>query len=272
MGDFTVAAEGMNLAEKEEFLREIGQESLIKAFDGYKPRRTFRKKRREHSAPLDQKMSLTVTRDDRAEFEKLLKETHDSGENVSMSHYVRNRALATPDLYEWKGCAISGIKQLKETVENKSDFLKRDKALISMIEEEKDSDVVALYLRERGSIADKLSRLKARPTKRTQRLSGRVTFEESELIKWRAARLCLSTSDYLRMMIFDLSPHGASDAHLSLVARQRFYIAIGDVATHGWGQAPALANSNQQHLVKRIKELEQENKQLKEILHNERES
>lgn len=269
MGNYTVAAEGMNLAEKEEFLREIGADSsMMKAFDGYKPKRI---RAARQSPPLDQKMTLTVTKADRKRFEKDLQEVKKEGENVSISQFVRHKALASPDIFGWKQSAISAIEEMKETVNNKGDLIKRVHALDEMIDEEKDKDIISAYYKEKDSIEKRLSHLKASPTKRTQRLSGRVTFAESELIKWRASRLCISTSDYLRMMIFELNPNSEADKHMSLAARQRFYIAIGDVAKNGWGEVPSSSReAEHEHLLHRIKELEQENRQLREALHNDR--
>lgn len=272
--DYSVASEHMNLKEKEEFLRELGQESMIKVFDNYKPKNTFAKRRRRATtAPLDQRMTLTVTRDDRKLFEDSLRDLESAGEDVSMSSFVRNKALGSPDIFGWKNTAIETLKDFKYTVENKKTLNKRLASLEEMIDEERDADIAAELHRERNSIADKLLSLKANPSKRTQRLSGRVTFAESEMIKWRASRLCISTSDYLRMMIFDLAPNSEADRHMSLAARQRFYIAIGDVAKNGWGDVPGIGTVNSPeygHMAQRIKELEQENRQLREVIRNDR--
>lgn len=274
MSDYAVAGESMNLEDKEEFLREIGGvDSLISVFDNYKPKNTFAtRRRRGHGAPLDQKMTLTVTKADRADFEKALLETERAGEDVSMSSFIRNKALGSPDIFEWKGIAIDALKEFKDTVENKKVYSKRLSSLCEMIDTEKDSDIAAELNKEKVKIENKLTSLKASPSRRTQRLSGRVTFAESETIKWRASRLCVSTSDYLRMMIFGLSPNSEADRHMSLSARQRFYIAIGDVAKNGWGDVPGtgIANSPEYgQMAQRIKELEQENRQLRQVLYNE---
>lgn len=273
MSDYAIAAESMNLEEKEEFLREIGGvDSLISVFDNYKPKNNFASRRRRgHGAPLDQKMTLTVTKADRSDFEDSLLDIEKAGEDISMSSFIRNKALGSPDIFEWKNTAIETLKEFKDTVENKKVYTRRLSSLCGMIDEEKDVDIVSELNKEKRKIEGKLSSLKASPSRRTQRLSGRVTFAESETIKWRASRLCISTSDYLRMMIFGLSPNSEADRHMSLSARQRFYIAIGDVAKNGWGDVPGMGIANSPEygqMAQRIKELEQENRQLRQALYN----
>lgn len=266
---FVVASELMTLEDKEEFLREIGQEDLISVFDSWTPKNQQSRGHRHSvsSAPLDQKMSLTVTRDDRKSFEYSLKELKDAGEEVSMSHFVRNKALGTPDIHDWKSLAVDCLKEMSDTLSRKKEINERVNSLSVMINDEKDDDIVNAYYVEQNDLKSRLAKLKGSATKRNQRLSGRVTFSESETIKWRAARLCLSTSDYLRMMIFDMTPDSEADRHMSLIARQRFYIAIGDIAKNGWGEAPEIRDCSQcDSLAARINALELENSQLRSLL------
>lgn len=266
--DYTVASEIMTLEDKESFLKEIGQEELISLFNSWTPKAyNMNKKNSTSSVPLDQKMSLTVTKEDRLLFESDLASIRDDGEDVSMSQLVRNKALATPDIHEWKIRAVNSLKEIGHTVNNKKKVVKRINDLSVMIDAEKDDDIVTLYLEEQKKLKSKMGKLKSITSKRTQRLSGRVTFQESELIRWRAARLCLSTSDYLRMMIFDLFPDSEADQHMSLISRQRFYIAIGDIAKNGWGEPPTMNEcSHCNTMSDKIEKLELENSQLRGIL------
>lgn len=266
--DYNVASEYMSLKDKEKFLDEIGQKELISLFNSWTPKAyNLAKRGQAKSVPLDQKMTLTVTKEDRAIFEKEMKEIRDSGESVSMSVHIRNKALSLPDIHQWKSEAIESLKDIRDTVENKKKIMKRIDSLSFLIDSERDEDIADIYLDEQKKLKKKIAQLKSVPSKRTQRLSGRVTFPESEIIKWRAFRLCLSTSDYLRMMIFDLNPATEADQHMSLVARQRFYIAIGDVAKNGWGNPPTVEEcAHCEDLKKKIDELELENSQLRTML------
>lgn len=264
---YSVGSENMSLEEKEEFLNEIGQGDLIKIFDNWQPNNSPAKRARARkSKPLDQKMTLTVSKEDRKSFEGFLKELQNDGEEVSMSTVVRNRSLSHPDIEEWKTEAIKALKELKKTAENKKEYKNRIEELNNLISDEKDKDALTIYYEERNDLDNKLSRLSSTPAKRTQRLSGRMTFEESETIKWRASRLCISTSDYLRMMIFDLKPNGEADKHMSLIARQRFYVAIGEISRNGWGTPPRISECTHcVELNEEIEKLELENAQLKTI-------
>ena len=266
--DYSVASEIMTLEDKESFLKEIGQEELISLFNSWTPKAyNMNKRNKTSSVPLDQKMSLTVTKEDRLLFEKDLGNLREDGEDISMSQLVRNKALSTPDIHEWKNRAVNSLREISHTVNSKKNIIKRINDLSVMIDAEKDDDIVVIYLKEQKELKTKMSKLKSIPSKRTQRLSGRVTFQESELIRWRAARLCLSTSDYLRMMIFDLSPDSEADQHMSLVSRQRFYVAIGDIAKNGWGEVPTMNECNHCNTMsEKLEKLELENAQLRGIL------
>lgn len=245
---YQTSGESMSLADKEAFLKEIGQGELVSLFDNHQPptkRVKTRRARARKATPLDQKMTLTVTKADRKKFEEYMGELKKSGEHPTISTVVRNKALSTPDIEEWRTCAVEALKELKDTVSNKKDMRSRLASLETMIADEKDKSVVKLYHEERTKIQRKLSRLKGHPSKRTERLSGRMTFAEAELIRWRAARLGISTSDYLRMMIFDMVPFSEADEHMSLQSRQRFYISIGEVSRTGWGEMPVIHECSQ---------------------------
>lgn len=78
-----------------------------------------------------------------------------------------------------------------------------------------------------------------RPTiRRSSRMSGRLTFNEANLIRWRAGRLTITVADYMRFLIFGYLPFSENDRHLSIDSRRRFYVAILDVIQNGWGNPP----------------------------------
>ena len=97
---------------------------------------------------------------------------------------------------------------------------------------------------------------------RKYRLTGRVTTNEVNTIRWRAARLSLTVSDYMRFLLFDYMPFSGEDGHLSTDSRKKFYISIIDVARNGWGEPPQVEDC---HDCARYKE---EISKLNEVIRN----
>lgn len=258
---YTVATESMSVKDKLEVLEELGRNDLVELFKEWKPRVSTKKKR---GAPLDQRISITVTADERNRLDAELKQTKDIGEKITMSQFIRNRALGSVDINGWRDIASEALEELDDTAENQIAIRKRKRVLSGLLEEEEDSEEIAMLNKSIADINAKLDKIVAQNVKRANRLSGRMSMAESETIKWRAQRLCVSTSDYLRMMIFGLEPDSSADAHMSLDAKRRFYISILDVANTGWGEPPTIYQCTQcENYMDEIRRLRDEVSQLR---------
>lgn len=239
---YSVGTESMSLDNKLEILEEIGRKDLIGLFKSWKPRVS---KARKRGAPLDQRVSITVTDDERNSLDKDITSLKALGEKISMSQFIRNRALGNVDINEWRELAEKELKELSETKKNEKKLKKKKLGYTLQIEEEDDEAEIANYERKIAEIDQRMAKLVGQGQRRVNRLSGRMSMAESETVKWRAQRLTVSTSDFLRMMIFNLIPGDTADAHMSLNAKMRFYVSIIDVAENGWGEAPKIYNCSQ---------------------------
>lgn len=262
-GSYSTGADFMTVEEKLKILEERGQEDLIEIFKDWKPSKARVRKRK--GAPLDQRVSITVTSADRAVMDGEVKAIKAAGESTSLGNLIRSRAMSNLDVQGWREIASDALDELNELVKTQKDLRAKKKAIIADMENEADdSEQTALYERHLYDIEQKLGKLVAQREKRTVRLQGRMTYTEAETVKWRAQRLCLSTTDYLRIMIFDLKPNSTADAHLSVDARRRFYVSVLDVADNGWGNPPGVYACSQcesyseeiTRLNERIRELE----------------
>lgn len=223
-------------------LEGLGRQDLLDLFEEWAPRKA---KNRKRGAPLDQRISISVTDAERIRLDREVKTLKKRGEKISMSQYVRNCALGSVDVQEWKSIAGNALRELEDTYKNRRKIEKRSVELESLLEEELDEEEEITFETELASNRAKLRKIIAVSQKRTHRLSGRMSMSESETVKWRAQRLCISTSDYLRLMIFNLIPDGDGDAHMSLDAKRRFYVSIVDVANNGWGDMPTVYECKQ---------------------------
>lgn len=215
-------------------LEAAGMADYKDIFEGFNGPRA----RRKRGAPLDQRVTITVTGPEKFSLTGEVENLRNSGERVSMSQFIRNRALGSVDINGWANIARTALLELAE-LEAKEDELRAEHGrLLLATEELEDKDEVALAWVQLGKINDRLARLTAQNEQRVVRLTGRMSFKEAELVKWRAERLCISASDYLRMMIFSMEPNSKADAHLSLDAKRRFYVSIIEVANNGWGTSP----------------------------------
>lgn len=233
-----MAQEYLSLEEKVAALKTFGDESMIEVFKDWSPARyNYRKK----SAPLDQRISVAVTSADK---ERLLKELADlkkAGEKISMSQYIRNKATGNIDLGEWREAAESALRDISHLKANYKEMKKEKAGLQAVIEDEEDEEAITVARMRIGEIDEYLNLLKSNKIKRGIRLAGRTTFAEREIIVWRAQRLSLNISDYLRFAVFNYLPNSEADAHLPLESRQRFYISVLEVAENGFGTPPSSA-------------------------------
>lgn len=223
------------VASKLRLLEEMGQGELAAIFRDFKgPRRS----RRKPSAPLDQRVAITVTSREKFLLVKELDQLKSAGEKISTSQFIRNRALGSVDIQGWAEIARNALIELAEIANSESSLREERDNLLLDIENTEDEEEIGMAQIKISEIDFKLGRLIAQNEKRVVRLTGRMSFRESEMVKWRAERLCISASDYLRMMIFALEPSSRADSHMSLDAKRRFYVSIVDVANNGWGTAP----------------------------------
>lgn len=261
--DYTVASESMSVNDKLKILDEMGRPELIDLFKEWKPRVSRRKQR---GAPLDQRVSITVTTRERVSLDNEMKSIRAAGEKVTMSQFIRNRALGSVDINGWREVAERALAEIEDTHRNQSELRAQISGLSALADVEDDADEAALYAEKIDDINRKLKKIVAQNEKRATRLSGRMSMQESETIKWRAQRLCISSSDYLRMMIFGLEPDSAADSHMSYDAKRRFYISIMEVSENGWGTPPTVYECSQcANYVEEIRKLRAEVKQLRQF-------
>jgi hypothetical protein len=174
-----------------------------------------------------------------------LGETNSTGTKTTASSLVRSKAMGSIDVHRWREIAENALKELNQLSDSQPSLIKEQKQLRYSLEEEDDEEQIGMTERRLAAINLELARLIAKGEPRRVRLSGRLSMAESELIKWRASRLYISISDYLRFLIFDNLPNSPADAHLALNSRRRFYISVIDVANNGWGDPPSVAQCSQ---------------------------
>lgn len=228
--------------QKMAVLEDLGRKDLMDIFKDWQPKVAHNRKK---SAPLDQRVSISVTDVERELLEREIAKSSSAGTRVTMSQLVRNRALASIDINDWKTRATKALKKIEAAAKARKTIEGRLREVKEEIKDPGEKSQRADLRKERTALETKLSLIVAQPQERKNRLSGRMSLIESETIKWRAQRLCLSSSDYLRMMIFGLYPESTGDAHLSYDGRRRFYISIVDVATNGWGSPPTIRQCGQ---------------------------
>ena len=71
---------------RKQILKDLGQEELLKIFDNYKP---SYKPIRQKKSPLDQQISIGISKDERKAIAEELKKIKNTGEKVTISSLVR---------------------------------------------------------------------------------------------------------------------------------------------------------------------------------------
>jgi len=249
----------LSLEERLQILAQAGRTDLVEAFKEWKPRVSKAKKR---GAPLDQRVSITITGDERFSLDREMATLKAEQTGISMSQLIRNRALGSVDIQEWRQIAVKALQEIEEIAQTSAQLRRRKSQLTIILDTEDDDEQGHIYEREIVTINHKLEKITAQNKKRTYRLAGRMSMNEAETVKWRASRLHLSASDFLRMMIFGHVPDSDADSHMSLAAKRRFYIAIIDVADNGWGDVPRIYNCKQcENYIEEIRTLREQLKQ-----------
>lgn len=232
----------LSLEQRLKALEVIGRDDLIETYKNWEPRVAKNKKK---GAPLDQRVSIAVTASERLHLDMELKNVKNSKQKITMSQFIRNRALGSVDIEAWRETAVEALGMLDKVAKDQTKLRRRRSELVVLLDDEDDDEQLQLYTAEKNKVESKLAKITAQNRKRTHRLSGRMSMAEAETIKWRAKMLRLSSSDYLRMQIFSLVPNSDADAHMSLEAKRRFYMAIIEVADNGWGTPPQIYECKQ---------------------------
>lgn len=243
---YLTSGEALSVDEKLRILKDRGQSDLIDIFKDWKPRTSARKRR---GAPLDQRVSLALNASERATLEGEVKAIKSTGQSITLAALLRSRSMGAPNLAEWRSLAETALDELDQLSSSQKDLKNRKKMIEFELEEgddKEDEEQVFILERELGEIVGKLDKLTSQSgAKRSVRLQGRMTYAEAETVKFRAQRLCLTTTDYLRMLIFNQTPNSSADQHLTLDARRRFYVSIIDVAENDWGNPPGVYKCSQ---------------------------
>lgn len=232
-------SELLSYEARKEILNRIGQNDLMNIFDNYKPTYT---PIHQKKSPLDQQISLGISKDEKKAIAEEVKILKSAGDKTTISALVRSRAVSEIDMESWRERAELGLKDLNSIKWNKEELSKNLKILYGEYDDmEDDDDETAMVVNKKIKETEAMIKEIDRPTlRRSSRMSGRVTFNEANLIRWRAGRLTLTVADYMRFLIFGYLPFSESDRHLSVKARRRFYISVIDVSENGWGTPPTI--------------------------------
>lgn len=232
----------LSIKEKEKILEEIHQKDLIDLFKkGFKPQY---KRVESKKTILDQQISIAIDTDEKNMIALELNEIRKVANKTSLASFIRSRSLATFDIAEWYQQALEGLEELSSDSWNPKTLQNERKQYIKLLDDLEDSeddsrDEDMLFYKSRlDETEQKINSLKKQNRKRGYRVSTRVTYEEANTIRWRAARLSITVPDYMRYVIFGYLPFTDADYNLSLEARKRFYVSIIDVYKNGWGEIP----------------------------------
>lgn len=232
----------LSIKEKEKILEEIHQKDLIDLFKkGFKPQY---KRVESKKTILDQQISIAIDTDEKNMIALELNEIRKVANKTSLASFIRSRSLATFDIAEWYQQALEGLEELSSDSWNPKTLQNERKQYIKLLDDLEDSeddsrDEDMLFYKTRlDETEQKINSLKKQNRKRGYRVSTRVTYEEENTIRWRAARLSITVPDYMRYVIFGYLPFTDADYNLSLEARKRFYVSIIDVYKNGWGEIP----------------------------------
>lgn len=232
----------LSIKEKEKILEEIHQKDLIDLFKkGFKPQY---KRVESKKTVLDQQISIAIDTDEKNMIALELNEIRKIANKTSLASFIRSRSLATFDIAEWYQQALEGLEELNSDNWNPKTLHNERKKYLKLLDDLEDSEDdsrdedMLYYKTQLDECEQKITSLKKQNRKRGYRVSTRVTYEEANTIRWRAARLSITVPDYMRYVIFGYLPFTDADYNLSLEARKRFYVSIIDVYKNGWGEIP----------------------------------
>ena len=233
--------DALKLENKQNILAGIGQQGLIKLFQNQPKFKPIEPKK----IALDQQIAITLSENEKQRLIQDRERIRELGKLPSISSYIRKKILLQLDIEQWRTFAEQGLKNLDNSDSESKTLQKQKIRLINSIDQLDDivkdginTEEINKLKRELEEIENRLMLLKStKQEKRIYRLSGNITFNEANFVRWRAARLSLSLADYIRFILFDYQPT-VDDNHMSVESRKRFYVSILEVAQNGWGNPP----------------------------------
>ncbi len=235
--------DALKLENKQNILAGIGQQGLIKLFQNQPKFKPIEPKK----IALDQQIAITLSENEKQRLIQDRERIRELGKLPSISSYIRKKILLQLDIEQWRTFAEQGLKNLDNSDSESKTLQKQKIRLINSIDQLDDivkddinTEEINKLKKELEEIENRLMLLKStKQEKRIYRLSGNITFNEANFIRWRAARLSLSLADYIRFILFDYQPT-VDDNHMSVESRKRFYVSILEVAQNGWGNPPVV--------------------------------
>lgn len=235
--------DALKLENKQNILAGIGQQGLIKLFQNQPKFKPIEPKK----IALDQQIAITLSENEKQRLIQDRERIRELGKLPSISSYIRKKILLQLDIEQWRTFAEQGLKNLDNS-DSKSKILQKQKIrlinsidqLDDIVKDDINTEEINKLKKELEEIENRLMLLKStKQEKRIYRLSGNITFNEANFVRWRAARLSLSLADYIRFILFDYQPT-VDDNHMSVESRKRFYVSILEVAQNGWGNPPVV--------------------------------
>ena len=235
--------DALKLENKQNILASLGQENLMKLFQNQPKFKPIEPKK----IALDQQIAITLSENEKQRLIQDRERIRELGRLPSISSYIRKKILLQLDIEQWRELAEQGLKNLDNSDTESKTLQKQKIRLINSIDQLDDivkddtnTEEINKLKRELEEIENRLMLLKStKQEKRIYRLSGNITFNEANFVRWRAARLSLSLADYIRFILFDYQPT-IDDNHMSVESRKRFYVSILEVAQNGWGNPPVV--------------------------------
>lgn len=235
--------DALKLENKQNILASLGQENLMKLFQNQPKFKPIEPKK----IALDQQIAITLSENEKQRLIQDRERIRELGKLPSISSYIRKKILLQLDIEQWREFAEQGLKNLDNSDSESKTLQKQKIRLINSIDQLDDivkddtnTEEINKLKRELEEIENRLMLLKStKQEKRIYRLSGNITFNEANFVRWRAARLSLSLADYIRFILFDYQPT-IDDNHMSVESRKRFYVSILEVAQNGWGNPPVV--------------------------------
>ena len=235
--------DALKLENKQNILASLGQENLMKLFQNQPKFKPIEPKK----IALDQQIAITLSENEKQRLIQDRERIRELGKLPSISSYIRKKILLQLDIEQWREFAEQGLKNLDNSDTESKTLQKQKIRLINSIDQlddivksDIDTEKIDRLKKELEEIENRLMLLKStKQEKRIYRLSGNITFNEANFVRWRAARLSLSLADYIRFILFDYQPT-IDDNHMSVESRKRFYVSILEVAQNGWGNPPVV--------------------------------
>lgn len=235
--------DALKLENKRNILAGIGQQNLINLFQNQPKFKPIEPKK----LALDQQVAITLSENEKERLINDRDKIQELGKLPSISSYIRKKIVLPLDIEEWRAFAEQGLKDLNNSDTESKSLSKQKLKLINAIDlldditnVDKDTQEVEKLKQELQQVEERLSLLKStKQEKRMYKLTGNITFNEANFVRWRAARLSIPVADFIRFTLFDYQPT-IDDNHMSVDARKRFYISILDVCDNGWGKPPVV--------------------------------